>query len=140
MDKLLVDVGRILPRIGIHWRGATAALILLFASAFLGGCPPPGPPPPAAQTTIPPQDKGAKALFYSETGATVSSQSPSSASIPGTPSQRPAPRVAPPVPVRQDMVAAPQQGAWLGMAFWVELQRGNVTMHIQANQGSPRGA
>jgi hypothetical protein len=48
MGKLVVGVGRILSRIGICWRGAIVVLVLLFASAFLGGCNP--PPPPTAQT------------------------------------------------------------------------------------------
>lgn len=81
------------------------------------------------------QAQGAKALFYTEAGTTVSSQSPISESLSGTPSpsKRPAKsRVAtpPPVPVRQDMAATPQQDPWFGIAYWVELQRDNVMMRI----------
>lgn len=69
------------------------------------------------------QDKGAKALFYSEAGSTVSSQSPSRESVPGTPS--PSKR-----PAKPRIVTTPQQAPWLGMAYWVELQRDNLIMRI----------
>ena len=115
--------------------------MIRYLSGFIGVCAVvmlgtnAGQPPIGSADT----GKGAKALFYTETGTTLQAQTPtrespratSSAPTHSTTPQGVAPAKQKVVPTKQEAATTVPPDPWLGMAYWVELERpGDAPMRI----------